>query len=100
MYDNSDLEKFISKSYAQSKNGGRYHENRHFRIWFLENSKKFKNSSKKTQFFWLKGASFQSFSTLGKNRLRSLHLCKGSTLSAHLEGGKFIIFLKSLHGLV
>jgi len=32
MSENSDLEKFISKSYAQSKSDGKYHENRHFRI--------------------------------------------------------------------
>jgi len=40
MCENSDLEKFISKSYAQSQSDGKYYENRHFRIWFLENSKK------------------------------------------------------------
>jgi len=38
MCKNSDLEKKFSKSYAQSKSDGKYHENRHFRIWFLENS--------------------------------------------------------------
>jgi len=32
MRENSDLEKLISKSYAQSKSVGKYHENRHFRI--------------------------------------------------------------------
>jgi len=28
MSENLDLEKFISKSYAQSKSDGKYHENR------------------------------------------------------------------------
>jgi len=32
MCENSDLEKFISKSYAKSKSDGKYHENRHFRV--------------------------------------------------------------------
>jgi len=32
MCENSDLEKFISKGYAQSKSDGKYNENKHFRI--------------------------------------------------------------------
>jgi len=87
MYENSDLEKFISKSYAHSNSDGKYHENSHFRIWFLENSKKIQKSSKKKTFSWPKDASFQPFSTLGKKRLCSLHLRKGSAFWAHLEGG-------------
>jgi len=67
MCENSDPEKFIFKSYAQSKSDGKYHENRHFRIWFLENNKRIqKNTPKKRSFSWLKDASFQPLSTLGK----------------------------------
>jgi len=42
-YINSNLEKFISKSYTKNKHDEKYQENRHFDLWFLENSRKFKN---------------------------------------------------------
>jgi len=66
MCKNSDLEKFVSKCYAQSKTDGKYHKNRHFKIWFLENSKKIQKILQKYPFLILKDASFQPFSTLVK----------------------------------
>jgi len=51
MCENSDLEKFISKSYVQSKSDGKYHENRHFRIWFLKDSKRIQKILQKKAIF-------------------------------------------------
>jgi len=85
--ENLDVENFISESYAQSKSDGKYYENRHFRIWFLENSKKIqKILQKKIIFFYLKILLFNHFQ-LWEKKIVFLHLLKGSALWVHLEGG-------------
>ncbi len=67
MQENSDLGKFISKSYAHSKSDEKCQENGHFDVWFFLNSKKIqKILQKKSHLSSLEDASSQPFLSLGK----------------------------------